>query len=137
MPIVAVMADTSADPGEKLDPVIRAEIDILAPSTIDTGDIATNMLADQAVTSAKISPGAVGSTQIAEGGVATANIADGAVGTAELANGAVTADKAGVGTVACRDTAGNALQSTEVFCDSTYYNGLVTPDANTTYYVTA
>lgn len=133
MATTAVMFDTGADPGEKLDAAVRAEIDELAPSTIDTGDIHTNMLADQSVTKAKIYPGAVDQDVIAEGGVDSGNIAAGAVDTNALADDAVTAAKAGTGVVTAYDHADNPIASRDVYLSAAQYNAIISPDPNTTY----
>lgn len=133
MAVAGVMFDTAADDGEKLDPAVRAEIDFLAPSTIDTGDIHTNMLADEAVTKAKLYPGAVDQDIIAAGGVATVSIAPGAVTTDELGDNAVTAAKAGTGVVTAYDQAGNPIASKDVYLSAAQYNLIDTPDPNTTY----
>lgn len=133
MAITGVMFDTAADPGEKLDVAVRAEIDELAPSTIDTGDIHTNMLADEAVTKPKLFPGSVDQDIIAAGGVATGNIAPGAVTTDQLGDEAITAAKAGTGVVTAYDQAGNPIESKDVYLSAAQYNLISVPDPNTTY----
>ncbi|MCS7190270.1 MAG: hypothetical protein NZ843_01565 [Fimbriimonadales bacterium] len=72
--------------------------DMIANSAITTikladGSVTTAKLADNAVTSAKIADGAVGTADIANGAVTNPKIADGAVNTAKLADGAVTDPK--------------------------------------------
>lgn len=127
------MLDTSAADGQKLDPIVRAEIDFVAPSTIDTGDIHTNMLADLCVTEEKIYPGAVGHVQLALGGIESDNYAAGSVGTAALDDDGVTAAKAGLGTVTAYDYAGNPIESKDVYLTAAQYNLITVPDPNTTY----
>lgn len=73
------------------------------------GQVATNGIADDAVTAAKIAAGAVGASEIADGSVGTgeladnavtsAKIADNAVGTSEIADSAVTSAKIADGTI--------------------------------------
>lgn len=133
MPITAVALDTSKDVGEKLDPEMRAEIEALAPSNIDDGEIQESMFDDDVVSRRAIAPGAVGTVEIATDGVEAANIKAGAVGTSEIAAGAVTADKAGAGVVKARDTAGNPLGITIVPITSLAYANLTTVDPNVMY----
>ncbi len=66
---------------------------------IANGSLATDDLADGAVTSAKILDGTIQSADIGAGEVKTVNLGDGAVQTAKLAAGAVTNDKIGAGQV--------------------------------------
>lgn len=133
MAVTGVMFDTGAASGSKLDPAVQAEIDFLAPTTIDTGDIHTNMLADQSVTKDKLFPGAVDQDIIAAEGIATGNFAPGAVDTAALGDDSVTAAKAGTGVVTAYDVAGNPIESKDVYLTAAQYNSIGTPDPNTTY----
>lgn len=135
----AVAFDTSADPGERLDPAVRAEIDQLAPSTVDAGDIHESHLATDSVSTLKIKAGAVTHPKIALDAVESDNIKAGAVGTPELADNAVTAAKAGTGVVTAVDAAGNAIESREWHGSTAEYD-MIDPgdlDPNTTYYITA
>lgn len=63
---------------------------VAAVGGIGDGVITTSMLADSAVTTAKIAAGAVATVDIADSAVTTAKIADGAVVTADIADAAVT-----------------------------------------------
>jgi hypothetical protein len=135
MAITNVMFDTTAADGSKMDPAVAAEIDLIAPSSVDAGDITTDLLHDLAVTTAKIADGAVTATQIADGAVGSAEIADGAVSTAKLANGAVTAAKAGTGVVTAANSAGSVIASTDVYLSAAQYAAIGSPDPNTSYYI--
>lgn len=140
MTVAAVLFDTAADPGQKLDPAVRAEIDEVSPSSVDAGDIETEHLADLAVTTAKINDGAVTSPKIATDGVKTSNIEDASVTTAKLANNAVTAAKAGTGISKAYDSAGNAIDNAFVYVTTEEYDlldGGGDLDPNVTYMISA
>ena len=135
MAIVAVLMDTNAPPGSKLDPEMVAEIEKLAPG-LEVGEVGEVEIADDAVTRPKIRAGAVGTAEIGEGEVKPPNIKAGAVGTAALADNAVTAAKAGAGVVTAVDAAGNAIESLEWHGTAAQLAQITTRDPNTTYYVT-
>jgi hypothetical protein len=61
--------------------------------------VASFVLADGSVTTAKLANGAVTNSKLAVGAVGTTNIIAGSVGTTELADGAVTANKIGNGEI--------------------------------------
>lgn len=135
MAIVAVLMDTTAAPGSKLDPEMKAEIEHLAPG-LEVGEVGEAELAEHAVTQPKIAPGAVGTTEIAEGGIEAVNYAAGSVGSAALADDGVTGAKAGPGVVTAKDAAGNYIESSEWHGTAAAYALIETPDPNTTYYIT-
>ncbi|MBV9869127.1 MAG: hypothetical protein JO214_00650 [Frankiaceae bacterium] len=134
MAIVAVLMDTAAPPGSKLDPALRAEIEKLAPG-LEVGEVDTAELADDSVTREKIHAGAVGTVEIATDGVEAANIKAGAVGTPELADDSVTAAKAGLGVSTAYDVAGNPVEDKKVYLTSAQFSALAVKDPNTTYYI--
>lgn len=138
MATTAVLFDTAAPAGSKLDPAVRAEVAEVAPGNLEPGEVDTIHLADESVTQDKIAPGAVGSPEIATGGVKAINLGAGEVGTDALADGAVTAAKTGVGVVTAYDNAGNPVSRKEVELTSAQYQALVTAgtvDPNTRYFV--
>ena len=138
MALGAVLIDTAKPAGERLDPLVREEIDEVAPSTVDAGDIETEHLQDLAVTTAKLNNGAVTSPKIATKGVKTANVDDAAIGTPQLADNAVTAAKAGTGVSKAFDAAGNAIENAFVFVTTEQYDILDTGgdlDPNATYMI--
>ncbi|QHB37775.1 tail fiber protein [Mycobacterium phage Imvubu] len=135
MAIVAVLMDTNAEPGEKLDPALRAEIEKLAPG-LEIGEVGESELADNAVTSPKIKEGAVHTEHIAEAGVEAVNIKAGAVGTAALAGDSVTGAKAGAGVVTAKDPAGNYIESEEWHGTAAQFAQINPRNPNVTYYVT-
>lgn len=134
MAITTVMFDTAAAPGSKLDPLVAAEVEHLAPG-LQAGEVNEAELADGSVTGPKIRAGAVDSTKIAAGGVEDVNMAADAVGTDALQDDSVTAAKAGTGVVTAYDGAGNPIESKDVYLTVAQYNAIVTPDPNTTYYI--
>lgn len=135
MPLGFVAINTDAAIGQKLDSIVRAEIDFLAPSTIDSNDIKENMIDTGAVSSRNIADGAVGTSEIAAGAVVTASIANGAVANVNLAAGAVTSAKTGVGVVTCCDVSGNPVQSREMYVTAAQYAAIASPDPSTNYYI--
>lgn len=78
----------------------------LVPDEIDT-----NMLADNAVTSDKISAGAVVADKVADSAIVTSKIADDAVTSGKIADNAVTADKLASGAVTSGKIANGAVTS--------------------------
>jgi hypothetical protein len=134
MAIVAVLMDTNAAPGAKLDPALRAEIEKLAPG-LEIGEVGTDELADNAVTDAKIKEGAVHSEHIAEGEVKAINLGSKAVGTNALADDSVTGRTAGPGVVTAKDPAGNYIESEEWHGTAAAFAQINPRLPNVTYYV--
>lgn len=136
MTLLIPYLDTSKPAGEKLSPLMRAEIAEVAPSTLSDNAVTTAKLVDKAVTTPKLADGALTSPKIATKGVKTLNIDDTAVGTAQLADDAVTAAKAGVGVVTAHDSTGNPITLDAVPITSSGYAALATKDPNTLYLLT-
>jgi hypothetical protein len=135
MPELGVYFDTDAPDGEKfVSPLVRAEIEVVAPSTLNDGDVSTVKLDDEAVTTAKLGPGAVTTSKIGAKEVKTANLADEAVDEDQLADGAVTAEKAGQGVVTVHDD-GAPITLDVRFLTVAAYAALVSPDPNVFYAV--
>ena len=128
--------DMTKPAGQRLAPQVRAEIEEVAPSTLNDGQVTTAKLGDSAVTEAKIKAGAVTTTKIGTKAVKAANIDDDAVGTDQLADDAVTADKAGIGLVVGYDAAGNPIKFRLVPMTSAAYAALASKDPNTFYHLT-
>lgn len=92
-------------------------------SALTTGSVYSALLADNAVTSAKIAngqvtgvkldPGAVSTTRLLNNAVTSAKIEDGAVGAADLADGAATSAKIADGTIATGDIAPNGVTAAD------------------------
>lgn len=138
MPGIIVFAlDMDKDVGERLAPEVIAEIQAVAPSVVVDGSITTVKLDEKAVTTNKLADGAVTSPKIATGGVDTVNLADAAVTTPKLADGAVTAPKAGIGVVKSVDADDEPIASTHKYVTTTEYAGIVSPDPNVTYFISA
>lgn len=130
--------DPAKPVGQRLGAPIRAEIQEVAPSTVDAGSVTESKLADDAVTNPKIAPGAVDSVTIATGGVERVNIASEAVGEPQLAPHSVTPEKTGIGVVTAKDNSGNDLALTVVHLSAAQLAAIPTPnrDPNTLYIVT-
>lgn len=135
MAIVAVLMDTNAEPGSKLDPAMIAEIEKLAPG-LEVGEVGEAELADSSVTHPKLDEGAVHSENIAEGEVKAVNLAASAVGTNALAGDSVTGEKAGAGVVTAKDSAGNYIESEEWHGTAAAFAQINPRNPNVTYYVT-
>lgn len=129
--------DPTAPVGQKFkDPVVRAEVAALAPTSPPDGSIGANKLAPSAVTREKIQPGAVGTSQIEANGVGPGNIAPEAVTESKIAPGAVTRAKAGLGVVTARDTSGNPVKNELLTISATDHAALgPNEDPNTTYLI--
>lgn len=136
MELVPVL-DLSQPPGSQLPPEMVAEIEEVAPSAVNDGDITEAKLADLSVSSRTIEPGAVESTHIATGGVEEINLATDAVTEDKIEDGAVTPAKAGTGIVTAKNPAGAYVTRTEVVLSAAQYAAIVSPDPNTKYYITA
>lgn len=135
MAIVAVLMDTSAAPGSKLDPELRAEIEKLAPG-LEVGEVGESEIADNAVTNPKIKEGAVHSEQIGVGEVKAINLGAKQVQTAAIGDDQVTGRTAGLGVVTARDAGGNFIESEEWHGTAAAYALITTPSPNVTYFIT-
>lgn len=127
--------DPAKPEGERLAPEVRAELSLVAPSTVNNNSITTAKLVDKSVTTDKLADSAVTTGKIAAGAVETVDIKDLAVVTAKLANNAVTPGKVASGVVTSADTGGNAFRLAMVPITSTGYAALTTPDPNTLYLI--
>ena len=138
MAVANVLIDTARPAGQKLDPVVRAEVEEIAPGTPPDGTVTEPKIADRSVGNSKLKLGAVDATVIAHGGVGPDNYEAGSVGTNALANGAVTAAKAGTGVATAHDTTGNPIALNLVPITAADHaalvsNGLIDP--NTAYLI--
>lgn len=129
--------DPSQPVGQRLPAEVRAEINVIAPSTVNDGDITDAKLDDNAVTTRAIKPGAVTSEKIANGGVQTINIGDGQVTAGKLAPGAVTPDVVAPGVVTAVDSAGNAQTVKIMHVTAAEYAAITSPDPNTDYFISS
>lgn len=127
--------DHSKPAGERLAPEVRAELSLVAPSTVNNNSITTAKLVDGAVNTAKLADSSVTTAKLAAGAVETVDVKDSAITTAKLANGAVTPAKVSTGVVTAADTANNPFKLTMVPITSTAYAALPSPDPNTLYLI--
>lgn len=137
MPDLVIGYDPSQTPGERLPVEVRQEISVIAPSTVNDGDITDPKLADNAVTTRAIKPGAVTSTKIGTGEVLTANLGDDQVTAAKIAPGALTPDNVGPGMVTAVDSSDNAISLKVKFVTAAEYAAIATPDPNTEYHISS
>lgn len=82
------------------------------------GTITTGDIADNSITSAKIVNGSVGTAELADGSVTTPKLADGAVTTAKLGDGSVTAAKLADGAVGTAKLADGAVTTVKIANDA-------------------
>lgn len=132
---VLIGIDLTQAAGSRLAPEVIAEVQFVAPSTVNNGSITTNKLANGAVAEAKLADGAVSSGKLADGAVAAAKLADDAVTGTKLADGSVTPEKTGTGVVTAADHTGNDVGLRIVLLTSVQFAS-ITPDPNTLYGLT-
>ena len=83
-------------------------------TTGDTGTVATGMIADSAVTSAKIADGTIQQQDLASNAVTTAKILANAVTTAKIADGSINTAKLGADAVTAAKLADNAVVTANI-----------------------
>lgn len=127
--------DPTAEAGEKLAPEVRAEIEVLAPSTLNDNAVTTPKIVDGAVTHAKLATDAVYSANIAAGEVDTINLAPDAVTADKIADGAVVPAATGVGVVTAQDSGGVATDLHLVPISVLDHAAIVTPDPTAVYLI--
>jgi hypothetical protein len=81
---------------------------------IADANITTAKVADGAITSAKIADGTIAAGDIADGAITSAKILDGTIATADIADGAITSAKIADGTIATGDIANSAVTTDKV-----------------------
>lgn len=127
--------DPTANAGERLAPEVRAEIAVIAPSSVVDGSVTTAKLADDSVNAAKIIAGQVGTTEIGTGAVNTVNIANLAVNSDKLAASAVVPSKCGVGVVTSVDSSSNSVATAIMYLTAAQYAAIASPNPNTLYFI--
>ncbi len=132
---VLVGIDLSKPEGAQLAPQVIAEIERVAPSTVNDGSITAPKLATAAVTAPKIAAGAVTAPAIGNGEVKNANLGTNSVTTAKIQDNAITPAKAGPGVMTVFDASGNPLAAKLVVMSYAAY-GAITPDPTTLYFLT-
>lgn len=136
MAVTAVLMDTAAARGSKLDPDMKAEVEFLSPD-IESGQVGETELALHAVSRDKIKPGAVGGAQIGANEILAENMGPDSVGSSALIADAVLGEHAGPGVVTAVDAAGNYIESTDWIGTAAEYAMIPTPSPNVNYYVKA
>ena len=132
---LVVLLQTDQPVGQRLAPEVREEINEVAPSTVNDGDVTTPKLRDGAVTEAKMAPGSVSRRTILPGAVGEANLDTGSVTTAKLDEQAVTPEKCAAGVVTAHNSDGSARPLDVVPIEAVDYAALTNPDPNTAYLV--
>jgi hypothetical protein len=79
-----------------------------------TGNVSTQMLASNAVTTAKITDANVTTAKIADSAITSAKIADGTIATGDIADSAITSAKIADGTIVAGDIADGAITSAKI-----------------------
>lgn len=126
-----------ADPGERLPPEVVAEIEIVAPSSVEDDSLTTAKYKDESVTGAKLKPGAVGTVQLAEHGIEAINLGADCVTRDAIGDGEVLPAACGPGVVTAVDSSDNATETILKPLTAAEYALIVTPDTNTLYFISA
>lgn len=108
--VIGVLYDPDQPPGERLAPEVRAEIDLIAPSTVNDGDITTPKLRDRAVTGEKIEQATVTGDHLAPGAVGNTALANGAVTGGKVADHTLTDQHAAAGLTTAHNAAGQPIR---------------------------
>jgi len=87
-------------------------------TTGDTGTVATGMIADSSITSAKIVDGTISTADIADGNITTAKLAAGGVTTAKIANDAITLQKMANDSVGTGELIDDAVTTAKIINDA-------------------
>lgn len=121
--------------GQRLAPEVVAEIELVAPSTLNDGAVTEPKLAAGAVTNPKLAAGAVKSVNIAAGEVKTENLDDGAVTEGEIADGSVTPAKCAAGVFTTVDSDGEILDLQGMKTTQALYDAIASPSPNRCYFI--
>lgn len=129
--------DMSRPPGQRFGPIVRAEIEIIAPSTVNDGDITEPKLDDLAVSTRTIAAKAVTEPKLADGATSTRALADGAVTNDKVALGALSPDKVAPGIPIAVDKNGNYVTIAVCVLTAAEYAVLNPVDPTTLYFISA
>lgn len=129
--------DTSRPPGQRFGPVVRQEIEIIAPSTVNDGDITEPKLADDAVSTRAIGAKQVTEPKLGDEAVSTRALGDGSVTNAKIALGALDPTKVAPGIPTAVDKNGNYVTVTVCVLTAAEYAALNPVDPSTLYFISA
>jgi len=128
----------SKPPGQRFGPVMIQEIEIVAPSTVNDGDITEPKLDDKAVSTRTIDDKAVTEPKLGDGAVTTRVLLDGAVTDAKIGIGELHPEKVAPGIPTAADWQGNWISMRHVPITAAQYQALDPgPDPATMYYISA
>lgn len=133
--VIGVLYDPDQPPGERLAPEVRAEINLVAPSTVNDGDITTPKLRDGAVTGEKIEQATVTGDHLAPGAVGNTALANGAVTGGKVADHTLTDTQAGAGIATAHSATGQPIRLTLVPMTAVEYSAVTNPDPDTAYLI--
>ena len=129
--------DMSRPPGLRLGPIMRQEIEIIAPSTVNDGDITEPKFDDGAVSTRALGDAQITEPKFASGAVSTRALADLAVTDAKIAIGELKPQKVAPGISTAADYNGNYVSLRHVVLTAAQYAALAIVDPNTLYYISA
>lgn len=131
-----VAYDPTAPVGSRLAPEIIAEIQAVAPSTVNDDSITEPKLANNAVSSRTLEDGAVETAALADDAVSGAKIGSKQVAAANIADDTIGPEQTGNGIPTVTDSSGNPVAANLEEISSAAYTALTTPDPNTWYFIT-
>lgn len=133
MPELIIGYDPLQPIGSRLSPEIIAEIEIVAPSTVNDYSLIEAKYADESVSHRALALGAVFSVNIMTGEVKTDNLADNSVTDTKLAPGSVRPNAAGPGIPTIYDFSNNPISVVFKDCTLAEYASVADPDPDTYY----
>lgn len=133
--VIGVAYDPDQPAGQRLAPEVREEINLIAPSTVNDGDVTTPKLRDKAVTREKIEVDAVGPDQLAAGSVGNTELATAAVTGSKVADHTLTDTHAAAGLVTAHGPDGQPIVLNLVPLTAVEYAAIANPDPDTAYLI--
>ena len=129
--------DMSQPVGQRFGPEVIAEIEVVAPSTVNDGDITEPKLDNGAVSTRALADGAVTEEKLGDEAVSTRALADGSVTDDKIALSGLHPEKVAPGIPTATDWNGNYVSLRHVVLTAAQYAALSAPDPNTLYYISA
>ena len=129
--------DLSRPVGQRFGPIVRQEIEAVAPSTVNDGDITEAKLDDNSVSTRTIIAKAVTETKLDDGAVSTRALGDGQITDDKIALGALHPEKVAPGIPTAVDYNGNPVSLRHCVLTAAQYAALNPVDPNTLYYISA
>ena len=129
--------DMSKPVGQRFGPEMIAEIEVVAPSTVNDGDITEPKLDDGAVSTRALHDQSVTEPKLGNGAVSTRALDDAAVTDDKVAPGGLHPEKVAPGIPTATDWNGNFVSLRHVVLTAAQYAALNPVDPNTLYYISA